>query len=79
MKHSASILQIRLDELEASHAFIALYYTLRAAEHLEEWAKAHDRLGETDEAKGVRRAAGYLYELADEQRKKSELGVGDIT
>ncbi len=79
MKHSTAILQTRLEELEKAHAFIALYYTLRAAEHLEEWVKTHEKLGETEEAKGVSRAAGYLYDLADEQRKKSELGVGDIT
>ena len=76
---SDTTLKIRLEELEKAHAFIALHYTMRAAEHLEKWAQTHERLGEKEEARGVLRASGYLMDLADELGKKADLGVGDLT
>lgn len=79
MTQSAAILQIRLEELEKAHAFTALYYTLRAAERLEKWEKAHRELGEITEAEAMSYAAERLYEMADEYRDKSPVSVGDIT
>ena len=52
---------------------------LKAAEHLEAWARTHEDLGEKEEARGVLRASGYLMELADELGKKADVGVGDLT
>jgi hypothetical protein len=76
---SDTTLKIRLEELEKAHAFIALHYTMKAAEHLEAWARTHEDLGEKEEARGVLRASGYLMELADELGKKADVGVGDLT
>lgn len=76
---SDSTLQNRLDELERSHAFIALHYTLRAAEHLDAWVKTYEELGESVEADGCRLAADHLRNLANEQRKAAGVGVGDLT
>jgi len=49
---SDTTLKIRLEELEKAHAFIALHYTMKAAEHLEAWARTHEDLGEKEEARG---------------------------
>ena len=76
---SDTTLKIRLEELEKAHAFIALYYTMRAAEHLEKWAQTHERLGEREEARGVLRASGYLMELANEQKKAAGVSVENLT
>lgn len=78
MKYSAAILQTRLDELEKAHGFIEMYYTLRAAERLEEWAKTHRELGETVEADAFSLAARRLYEMAEEV-KTSPLPPAEIT
>ena len=79
MKHSAAILRIRLEELEASHAFIAMYYTLRVAERLNEWRKTDEELGDEESAKAMRLAYSRVKEMAEEFHEKSSLGLGDIT
>lgn len=72
-------LKIRLEELERSHAFIALHYTLRAAEHLDAWVKTYEGLGESVEADGCRLAADHLRNLANEQKKVAGVSVEDLT
>jgi hypothetical protein len=75
MKHSAAILETRLEELEKAHGFIEMYYILRAAERLTEWAKAYN--GQPEEA-GLTVAVRRLYEMAEEV-KASPLPPAEIT
>lgn len=75
MTQSAAILQTRLEELEKSHGFIEMYYTLRAAERISEFAKAYK--GEPEEA-GLIEAARRLYEMAEEV-KSSPIPPAEIT
>jgi hypothetical protein len=70
-------LNTRLEELEKAHGFIEMYYTLRAAERLDEWAKTHENLGEA-EAEGLRLASQYLREMAEEATS-SPLPPAEIT
>ena len=74
-----SILKTRLDALEETHAFIAMYYAFRAAQLLDEWRLAEEEAGDEERAKAMHLAYRRVKEMADEFHAKSMLGIGDIT
>ena len=73
------MLKTRIIALEENYSFLAMYFTLRAAERLLEWEKTHRELGELEEAKACLFASGHVQEMAEEYHGKSQVGIGDIT
>jgi hypothetical protein len=72
-------LKTRIAALEETHAFIAMYYTLRVAERLHEWRKTDEELGDQESARAMHLAYVRVKEMAEEFHAKSHVGIGDIT
>ena len=79
MSDSVEALKARIEGLEESHAFLAMYFTLRVAERLLEWRKSDEEEGDKASAKAMHLAYTRVYEMAQEFHDKSPIGIGDIT
>jgi len=72
-------LKRRIEAIEEAHALLAMYYTLRASERLDEWEQTHNELGKVEGAKACHFAARHVREMAEEYHQKSHVGIGEIT
>ena len=62
-----SILKTRLDALEETHAFIAMYYAFRAAQLLDEWRLAEEEAGDEERATSSTRSPCWGSETSRER------------
>ena len=79
MTDNVSVLKARIEALEETNAFLAMYFTLRVAERLLEWRKSDEEEGDKASAKAMHLAYTRVYEMAQEVHDKSHVGIGDIT
>lgn len=79
MTDSVEALKARIEGLEESHAFLAMYFTQRVAERLLEWRKSDEEEGDKASAKAMHLAYTRVCEMAQEFHDKSPIGLGDIT
>ena len=79
MTQSVAALQARIEGLEESHAFLAMYFTQRVAERLHERRLAAEKDGDEVTANAMYLAYKEVREMAEEFHEKSSFGLGDIT
>ena len=79
MTDSVGALKARIEGLEESHAFLAMYFTQRVAERLHELRLAAEKEGDKVTAHAMFLAYKEVREMAQEYHDKSPIGLGDIT
>ncbi|MEI7601535.1 MAG: hypothetical protein WCJ41_19740 [Aestuariivirga sp.] len=79
MTASIGALKARIEGLEESHAFPAMYFTQRVAERLHELRLAAEKEGDEVTANAMFLAYKEVREMAQEFHEKSPVGLGDIT
>ena len=79
MIESVAVLKARIEALEESYSFLAMYFTQRVAERMLEWRKSDEEEGDKVAAKAMHLAYVRVSEMVQEVHEKSHVGIGDIT